>query len=214
MLLVDDHNLVRNGIKTLLEKNGKFQVIGEASNADEAFELLEQGLSPEIILADITVQAMTGIMLAKRFIGAQNAPKIVLHTISENNEFLALAFKAGAMGYLLKSIGAEELVFALSHIYYQKKKYISADVAVRLVDHISDLSKLVIENGDGKIAFSKRETEILGLIAEGFSNQEIADKLFTSKRTVEGHRQAMMDKANVRNSAALVRYAFQNKLLG
>lgn len=219
IILADDHNIVRSGIRNVLERDGKFQVIGEASNAAEVFELLNKGVIPDIILADTIMSGMTGIVLAEKFRIVDSGPRVVILTILDSDEYLLQAFRSGVAGYLLKSVSSEELLFALSHIHHHNRKYISSEIAIRQLDRISHLPLLNHHDGhDGHdnldgVTFSKRESEVLVLISEGYTNQQIADKLFTSRRTVEGHRQALLDKANVRNSAALVRFAFRNNLL-
>jgi len=219
VILADDQNIVRNGIRNLLEKDGRFEVIGEASSADELFEILNKGFVPEIVLADMVLPGMTGLPLAEKISADNHTTKIVLLTIVENDERLIQAFRSGAMGYLLKSVSADELIFALSYIHHQNKRYISACLAPRLLDLVSNLPRYGHDGHDGPdghdgVVFTKREYEVLQLIAEGHTNQQIADKLFTSRRTVEGHRQALMNKAGVSNSAALIRYAFRYKMIG
>jgi DNA-binding NarL/FixJ family response regulator len=211
VILADDQNIVRNGIRNLLEEDGRFEIIGEASGAAAVFELLDKGVIPDIILADIILPELS--VLEKIFkLDGISAPKMVLLTVTDGDEHMMQAFKAGAMGYLLKSISPDELIFALSYIHFHNKKYISADLTLRLLDRVRALPQLN-HNGHDGVIFSKRETEVLELISEGHTNQQIADKLFTSRRTVEGHRQALMDKAGVSNSAALVKFAFRHKLL-
>jgi len=111
---------------------------------------------------------------------------------------------------LLKDISADELVFALRHVA-ENKRYISADLSAKMLHRVGRSGKGMLP--DSGIDFSKRETEVLELIASGYTNQEIADKLFTSRRTVEGHRQAMINKASVRNSAELIRFAVKHCLI-
>lgn len=215
VILADDQNIVRNGIRNLLESDGRFEVIGEASSADELFEILNKGIVPEIVLADMVLPGMTGLALAEKISSNNHTTKIVLLAIADNDERLIQAFRSGAMGYLLKSVSADELIFALSYIHFQNKRYISADLAIHLLDRIGDLPRSNHDGLDGHngVAFTKREYEVLKLIADGHTNQQIADKLFTSRRTVEGHRQALMDKADVSNSAALIKFAFVKKLI-
>ena len=126
----------------------------------------------------------------------------------DNENYVSDAFNSGVHGYLLKNISTEELIFALSHVH-RNNRYICSDLAMRM------LSLANRRNGitDCMIDFSKRETEVLSLIAQGYTNKEIADKLYTSRRTVEGHRQTMINKANVRNSAELIRFAVKHSLI-
>ena len=119
------------------------------------------------------------------------------------------AFNAGISGYLLKNISAEELLFALSHIHQNDSQYICADLAILMLKQAHNS----IKADHTSIDFSRREAEVLALIAQGYTNKEIADKLFTSRRTIEGHRQAMINKTKVRNSAELIRFAVKHGLI-
>jgi DNA-binding NarL/FixJ family response regulator len=213
VLLAEDHNIVRNGIKNVLENEGKFQVIGEATNGKEVLQLMEDGVSPDIILADINMPLMTGLELADELKSMPSFnSKLVLLTMIDNENYIFRAFKAGASGYLLKDIGADELIFALLHISNNNKHYICSDLSIRLLERAGDNNKTE-DDFASDIDFSKREREVLTLIAKGFTNKEIADKLFTSRRTIEGHRQAMINKTSVRNSAELIRFAVKNSLI-
>jgi len=208
ILLAEDHQIVRYGLKNLLEGAGSFEVIGEASNGRDALQLIDEGMFPDIILTDINMPEMSGIELAENL--KQNGKqqiKVVILTMLENEKFILHALKLGVHGYLLKSVGSNELLFALSHVY-QDNRYICSELAVRMLNR----NNAKINDCEG-IDFSKRETEVLSLIAHGHTNKEIADKLYTSRRTIEGHRQAMINKAKVRNSAELIRFAVKHSLI-
>lgn len=210
VLLAEDHQIVRNGIKNVLESDGRFSVIGEASNGRDALQMINDKTSPDIIIADICMPEMTGIELAEnlRHNGFRNI-KLVLLTMLDSENYVFEAFRTGVHGYLLKNISTEELLFALSHVHHSDNQYICSDLAMRLLKQARD--QVTMNNID--IDFSKRETEVLSLIAQGYTNKEIADKLYTSRRTVEGHRQTMINKANVRNSAELIRFAVKHSLI-
>lgn len=210
VLLAEDHQIVLNGLKNVLEKDGSFQVIGEASNGKDVLQLIDRKVIPDLILADINMPEMNGIELAetlKKQHEHQNI-KIVILTMLDNENYLFDAFRIGIRGYLLKNSSTEELLFALKHVY-KNNQYICSELVTRILRRADN--RLGIENYE--IDFSKRETEVLGLIARGYTNKEIADKLFTSRRTVEGHRQTMINKANVRNSAELIRFAVKHSLI-
>jgi len=209
VLLAEDHQIVRNGIKNVLEAGGAFRVIGEASTGTEVLKLINEGVYPDIVLADMNMPEMNGIELAENLKQAayQNI-KMVFLTMFDSENYLLDAFKSGARGYLLKNISTDELLFALTHIYHNNQ-YICSDLAVRIFNLVYDR----MMTPECPVDFSKRETEVLSLIAQGYTNKEIADKLFTSRRTVEGHRHAMINKANVRNSAELIRFAVKNSLI-
>lgn len=211
ILLAEDHQIVRAGVRNLLETSGQFCVVGEACNGREALGILACGVCPDIILADIDIPQMNGIELAGRL--KEEEPyqniKLVLLTMMDNENYLFESFRLGISGYLLKDTSCEELLFALSHIYHQNNQYVSSDLAVRLLKITS--GRTTFNHSD--VDFSKREMDVLTLIGQGFTNKEIADKLFTSRRTVEGHRQALINKANVKNSAELIRFAARRKLI-
>jgi DNA-binding NarL/FixJ family response regulator len=134
-------------------------------------------------------------------------------TMLDHERYVAKAFKAGASGYLLKNTSPDELIFAIKHVY-ANGNYLFSELAMQLLDRVSQGRDIMILDNCSDVDFSKRETEVLILIAEGFTNQEIADKLFTSKRTIEGHRQSMIDKTGTRNTAALIKFALLNGIIG
>ncbi|MBS1524887.1 MAG: response regulator transcription factor [Bacteroidetes bacterium] len=210
ILLTEDHQIVRTGIRNVLETSGQFKVVGEASNGKETLRLLREGTFPDIILADLNMPEMSGIELAENVKKTQGNRdvKLVMLTMLDNENYVFEAFRMGASGYLLKNISTDEMLFALKHIA-ENNQYISSNLAVRIMKQAENRSG----TEDISIDFSKRETEVLALIAAGYTNKEIADKLFTSRRTVEGHRQTMINKANVRNSAELIRFAVKHSLI-
>jgi DNA-binding NarL/FixJ family response regulator len=212
IILAEDHNIVRNGIKNLLEKVKHFDVIGEATNGAEVLELIEKGLIPDIILADMNMPVMDGLELTEKLKAAANPAKIVLLTMIDHEKYVIKAFKSGVTGYLLKSIASDELIFAISHIHGDGR-YICSEFSLRFLDRLIHTPEQNITHTTSDVEFTKREMEVLTLAAEGFTNREIADKLFTSKRTVEGHRQSMIIKTGTRNTIALIRYAIQHGVI-
>lgn len=212
IILVEDHNIVRNGIRNLLEKIPEFQITGEAVNGFEVINLLESGASADIILADVNMPVMGGFELNERIQQLNPRMKVVLLTMLDHEKYLIKAFKSGVAGYLLKNIGADELVFAIKHVYHDGS-YICSELALKLLSHIANSPESFENETQHDVEFTKRELEVLILTAEGFTNQEIADKLYTSKRTVEGHRQSMITKTGARNTVALVSYALRNRLI-
>jgi len=211
ILLADDHSIVRNGIKNLLEKETELRIVGEATDGQEALQLLNN-VTPDIILADMNMPGIDGIEIAEK-LHAENSPiKVILLTMHDNQQYINKAMKAGVQAYLLKSISAEELIFAIRQVY-TGKQYLCMELSIRLLNQVLAYPSLRDEDSGPQPEFSEREREILRLMAEGFTNQEIADRLFTSKRTVEGYRRNMIDAAGVKNSAALVRFAIRKKII-
>lgn len=212
IILAEDHNIVRNGIKNLLEREKDLQVVGEASNGQEVLNLLDNGVEADIILTDLNMPIMNGIEMAQKVREAKKNVKIAMLTMLDHERYVLHAFQAGANGYLLKNISADELVFAIRHIHIDGR-YICSELALRFLDRLLQQPDRVQISNETGIDFSEREIEILTLMADGMTNHEIADRLYTSKRTVEGHRQSLLEKTGTRNSAALIRYAILNGLI-
>jgi len=202
VLLAEDQNIVRIGIRSLLEKDTDLQISGEGISGPEVLKLLKSGIGADIILVDVNMPGMTGMELVTQIKDQYPQIGIIILSMFEHEKYLSDAFNAGASGYLLKNVSADEMIFAIKHIA-NGGKYLCSELSFRLLDKLIYADKVPDKL---KVDFSKRELEILTLIAEGFTNSEIADKLFTSKRTVEGHRQSLIDKTGVRNTAALIKY--------
>jgi len=208
VLLADDHHLVRQGIRLLLSEAKDITVNGEAANGHEALNMLASKLPVDVLLADVLMPDMSGLELAEQI--QRNYPNIavVLLTVCEDDKCLHYAFNAGISGYLLKTTDQDELLFAIRQAA-RKKKYVCADLADSLMTNVATNFPQHERELAANISFGGRELDVLRLMAEGFSNKEIADQLFTSKRTVEGHRQAMFNKTETKNAAQLIRFAMR-----
>lgn len=214
ILLVEDHMVVRNGIKLLLESHGEFKVIGEASDGTEALAQLADGVVPDIVLTDVSMELMDGMELLKNIRQKYPFVKVVILSMLSQIRYVVEGFKNGLSGYLLKNIDYNELLFGLKHVA-EGGRYISEEISLALLEQVSSHR---LDNDDGaniilELDLNERELEVLELIADGLTNLEIADKIFLSKRTVEGYRQNLLDKTKVKNTAGLVKYAFQHGLL-
>jgi len=212
IILAEDHNIVRKGIRNLLESVDNIEVVGEALNGKEVLALIQQGAAPDMILADMNMPEMGGIELAAELKSTAPKVKTLLLTMMDHEKYVVKAFNSGALGYLLKNVSSDELIFAIKHVC-KGERYICSELALRFLDRLIQVPESSYTESQTDIEFSKRETEVLHLIAEGYTNQEIADQLFTSKRTVEGHRQSMIDKTGTRNTAALIKFALQNGII-
>jgi len=212
ILLAEDHNIVRDGIKNLLQKQPNFEVAGEATNGDEVLRLINDGLRPDIILADMNMPGVGGLELAEKLKRTSSGAKVIILTMIDHEKYVIKAFQSGVTGYLLKNVSADELVFAINHIHGDGQ-YICSELALRFMNRLAQLPEPVDMTDVPEVDFTRRELEVLALTAEGYTNQEIADKLFTSKRTVEGHRQSMINKTGTRNTITLVKYALQNGII-
>ncbi len=200
ILIADDHQIVREGIKTMLREVQDFTIVGEAENGKEAIEKTKE-LSPDIVIIDISMPVMTGIEAIK--IIKENFPRVktLVITIHSEVEYIEQIFKSGATGCLYKNTGKSEFEIAIRAIV-KGENYFS-----------SIMSRILVEqkyfNKIDNNPLTKREQEILKGIVEEFSNQEIADKLFISVRTVETHRKNMMRKLNINNNISLIKYAMK-----
>ncbi|WP_333627615.1 response regulator transcription factor [Sphingobacterium siyangense] len=214
ILLVEDHMVVRNGIKLLLESQEGFEVVGEASNGKEALDFLSANPVPDIVLTDISMDEMDGIELLQVLNKQYSSIKVVILSMLNQINYVIEAFESGLAGYLVKNVGYHELLFGLNHIA-NGGRYMSEEIAMILLDQVRSGQSYAQIPGELQTDFdiSERELEVLKLIAEGYTNVEIADKIFLSKRTVEGHRQNLIDKAGVKNTAHLVKFAFERGIL-
>ena len=214
ILLADDHHLVRDGIKSLLLKYSDFNVVGESGNGVEAIKILKNTEETvDLLLVDINMPEMNGLELCEHINEFYPKTKVIMLSMLDHEKYVSQALQAGAKGYLLKSVNEEELIFSIKHVMYNSF-YVCAELAYKLLS--KSLMGLRIgdsKNQQVKVDFSSREIEILELIADGYTNLEIAEKLFTSKRTVEGHRLQMISKTGVRNTAALVKYCLIHGIL-
>jgi len=206
LILAEDHNIVRNGIRMLLETDKEISIAGEAVNGREVLDMIAGGVKADIVLADINMPELDGISLIRELKISSPQTRIVMLSMLDNEKYVSQAFSEGASGYLLKNVSSDELVFALKHVS-SGGKYLCAELAIRLMDKLMQSSVIPINHSNPQVDFSMREIEILHLIAEGLTNNEMSDKLFISKRTIEGHRQSLIEKTGSRNTAALIRFA-------
>lgn len=212
LLLAEDHNIVRSGIKRLLEDDETIVIVAEAINGSQALDYIKSNQSIDVLLTDINMPGINGISLISEVKMFNPHIKIVVLSMHDNEKYVAQAFQAGASGYLLKSVLAEELIFALKYII-GGGKYLCAELSMSMLTHVLKRINRSILVAENSIEFSSREIEVLELIAEGLTNQEISDRLFISKRTVEGHRQSLTDKTGCRNTASLIKYAMMHDIL-
>jgi len=211
VILAEDDNLVRDGIRLLLETHGGFRVIGEAHNGLEAIELLKEGKKPDVILADINMPDMDGIELIKAVKDYDPKIQVVMLSMLANEKYIIQSFSEGASGYLLKTVSPDELIFSLKQVV-SGERYISSDLSFGLLER-SAKQPPIVPAEPLNLHLNSREMEILKLIGEGLTNSEMGEKLFISRRTVEGHRQNLMDKTGCKNTASLIKYAVLNRLI-
>lgn len=212
IILAEDHNIVRDGIRNLLEKEPNFEIVAEATNGADVIRMMREGTEADIILADMNMPVMGGMELAEKLKETASKAKFIMLTMIDHEKYVMKAFKSGIAGYLLKNISADELIFAINHIHIDGH-YICSELAMRFMHRLAEMPATQSTEDMSKVEFTKRELEVLALTAEGYTNQQIADKLFTSKRTVEGHRQSMINKTGTRNTITLIKYALQHGII-
>ncbi len=212
VLLAEDHNIVRNGIRSLLENTEGLEVIGEATNGDEVIQMIAEGKEPDLVLADINMPGLDGIALAEKIRSLSQKTKVLVLSMLEHEKYVLKAINAGASGYLLKSVDKNELVFAIQHVA-AGNQYICSELSLKILLKLPSFTAQTEEEIKAAGTLSKREREILVLIADGHTNSEIADILFTSRRTVEGHRQNLIEKTGARNTASLIKFALKNGII-
>ena len=212
VLLAEDHNIVRNGIRSLLDKQSDIDVVGEATDGLEVLQKLEKGMKVDLVLTDINMPQLNGLALLEELKNKSPEIKVLILSMLDHENYVMQAVNNGAGGYLLKNVSEEELIFAIRHVS-AGNLYVCSELTSKLVTKLSSIP--AENNKELKVAIdlSRREIEILLLIAEGFTNNEIAEKLFTSRRTVEGHRQNLLEKTGARNTATLIRFAVRNGII-
>ena len=211
VLLAEDHIIVRDGIRLLLETDPNIHVVAEAKNGDEVLEKLAAEIKADIILTDLQMPGMDGHELISEIRAKYPRMPVMVLSMMDSDTHVSKAFENGASGYLLKNIGAEELIYGVKHVFHGGK-YISSELSQSFFEKARNVFK-VGRAQQSLISFSTREIEILSLIGEGLTNSEMSEKLFLSKRTIEGHRQTLIDKTGSRNTAALVKYAVLNGVI-
>jgi two-component system response regulator NreC len=206
VVLVDDHAVVRSGIRLLLDKQEDIEVIGEAGNAKDAL-FRARALKPDVILLDVVMPGESGIEVLPRLLEESPETKILVLSMQDDPSYVREAFAAGAQGYVLKEAADEEVVSAVREIA-KGGRYVHPTLGARMV--AAEAEERAAAEAD---PLSEREREVLRLLALGHTNQEIAGKLYISVRTAESHRAHIMQKLRLATRAELVRYALSHGLL-
>lgn len=203
-MLVDDHKLLRDGLRNIIEERSNMHIIGEASDGREAIKICAK-LLPDVIVMDVAMPGLNGVEAATQI--HKNHPKIRIIGLSmhSSKQLIQGMFKAGAYGYLLKDGAADELITAIT-IVMQNKKYLSKDINQEFLTLLKEKKELE------KVRLSFREKEVLQLIAEGKSSKEAGEILFLSPKTVDVHRNNIMKKIDLHTIPELTKYAIQEGL--
>jgi DNA-binding NarL/FixJ family response regulator len=212
ILLADDHDLTRAGLRYLLEKQKDWSVCGETSNGREAVELAQR-LGPDVAILDMSMPEMNGLEATRHIVRLHPRTRILIYTMHETESMIVEALEAGAHGIVLKSDAGENMVTAVESIA-KGRRFFTSSVAETVVEAYLS-KKNNSEEGDFHIhvTLTAREREVVQLLAEGKSNKEVADRLNISARTAEGHRAEIMRKLKLESLAQLVRYAIRNSIV-
>jgi two-component system, NarL family, response regulator NreC len=210
IILVDDHDIVRDGLKVLLMNLPDIKVIGEVSSGFELFSLLEN-IRPDIILMDIRLPKMSGIFVTEKVKKEYPDIKVIMLTASLDDKSVSESFKAGALGYLPKNIKQIELIEAIREVN-MGNRYLAKSTSDIVLDKYLNKPE-VLNKHKGLNELSSRELEIIQLFAEGYNYKEVADKLSISYNTVETHKKNIFEKLEINSIVDLVKYAIKHGII-
>lgn len=213
LVIADDHALLRQGIKNVLELEADFQVVGEAGDGEEAIKRITE-LMPDIVLLDINMPKLNGLEVTRKLRDSQSRARVIILTIHDDESYVLEVVKAGAAGYLLKDIEPSMLIKAIRTVY-EGESFIYPTLAKKLFGQIArgEDKKVALGHKRGEERLTEREIEVLQLIAQGMSNQEMAQKLYLSEKTVKNHLTNIFRKINVTDRTQAVLYAIKHKIV-
>ncbi|MCI0473798.1 MAG: response regulator transcription factor [Ignavibacteria bacterium] len=213
VLLVDDHQIIRDGVRTMLVTEKEVDIVGCASGSEEALKLI-QSHKPDIVITDISMPDHTGIELTQSITEKFPSVRVLILSMYTSEDYICQAIQSGAKGFLPKQDTTKQILLEAIQTLHRNEEYFSPSVskilASRYVQQVKNVSKVPATR---KFSLTDREKEILKLYAEGFSNQEIADKLHISIRTVETHKNNIMQKFDFKSTVEMVKYALKNNLI-
>jgi DNA-binding NarL/FixJ family response regulator len=209
ILIADDHAMVRDGVKNLVQQNKDLTVIGEARSGNETLELYDK-LKPDLLILDISMPDMNGMEVSRAILANNPDANIVILSMYEDEDYISRCLEYGVKGYVVKNESGSELDYAIRSVL-QGKNYFSRQAQDVIFKKYSQ--NVVRKKPKEEINLTKREIEIVRLISDGLTSQQMADRLFISPRTVETHRANLMKKLNVKNAIELVKKAQQLNLL-
>lgn len=206
ILIVDDHPLFREGLKTIIERDSRFEVVGEAGNGRAGLQMTKN-LKPDIIIVDISLPDQSGIQLTREIRSLLSETRILIVSMHSKIDYITEAFQAGATGYVVKESASERLLQGLESVA-KGDYFLDSSVSHTVVETLmkSPLKEAKITDADYNM-LTPREQEVMRFLAEGLSSKKIAKKLFISPKTVENHRANIMNKLDLHNTIELIRYA-------
>lgn len=210
VVLADDHRMLREGLRALLERQDDIEVVGEAADGREAVRLASQ-LRPDVVVMDVSMPLLNGIEATRQIRRDCPTARVLTLTVHESQDYVAQLLAAGASGYIIKRAGGDELISAVRAVY-RGEAFLHPSIAkVVIQDYVQRL-----QAGQGLSAqevLTEREREVLQLIAEGYTNREIADLLHLSIKTVQNHRSNIMRKLDLHDRGELIKYAIQQGII-
>lgn len=210
IVLADDHKIVRNGVRSLLEDEAQIKIIGEAENGKEAWELVQK-LNPDVLVSDINMPEINGIELTQKIAESDLNTNVLILSMYNDEAYILKAVEAGVMGYLPKDADYEDIIKGVKEIAIGNMYY-NSEVTRILTESLINAPHRA-KNRNDIVSLTSREVEILNSIVKGNSNKIIAEDLFISTRTVDTHRTNIMKKLKARNTADLVRITIENALI-
>ena len=209
IVLVENQKIMLSSLTALLERYDHIETVTAVSSAKELLALLKTKQPIDLIITDIAMPETDGIQMIRDLRADGIEIPIIILSMLEDEKHSFAAFKAGSNGYLSKNVDIDEMLFAINKVM-KGERYFASELAISVLERYFKYATGDNDNDEVKISFNERERQVLKLIAEGLTNQEIADVMFLSRRTVEGIRQSILDKTGAKNSAVLIKYAILN----
>ncbi|BDX38095.1 DNA-binding response regulator [Tenuifilaceae bacterium CYCD] len=213
VLLVDDHQIVRDGIKSILTDEQDILLTGSVDNAKEALAFIETNL-PDVVIADLSMPNISGIELTEIITAKYTSVKVLILSMFNNEEYIVNAIRAGAKGYLPKQDSTTEILLEAIRTIHNGDDFFSPSISkIVMKSFVNNLKGNKINETSGKVQLTSREKEILKLYVEGFTNTEISDKLNLSIHTVKTHKNNIMQKYNFKSTVEMIKFAIKNNII-